>query len=146
VTDPTSRMPLPGEPTRDVAAADDVPSETGTFGAPPAPAGPAPAPSAASAPAALPAPEVPSTSSGATSSPPSATSSGPAAWRPPRSDEGRFGTIVFGLILLGLGLWFFAEITLGLELPDISWDQVWPIILIVIGLWIVLAARRRTSD
>src|SRR6185503_7823959 len=106
-------MPLPGEPTRDVPAGGDVPSETGTFGAPPAPAGPAPAPSAASAPAALPAPEVPSTSSGATSSPPSSTSSGSAAWRPPRSDEGRFGTIVFGLILLGLGLWFFAEITLG---------------------------------
>jgi hypothetical protein len=140
VTDPTSRMPLPGEPSRDAGATGDVPSETGTFGATVGASEPPPSSEAAPPPP----PTLPSTEPSAEIPPPPAVSTS-AAWRPPRTDEGRFGTIIFGLILLGLGLWFFAEITLGLELPTIDWDQVWPIILIVIGLWIVLAARRRTS-
>lgn len=132
MTDPTSRMPLPGEPRQD---ADDAAAaaETGTFGA--APSG---APSPPPPPSAPPPAPMPAVTGGPP--PPSAASS----WRPPRTDEGRIAGVVFGLILLGIGLWFFAEITLGLAMPSISWDQVWPIILIVIGVWIVLSSRRRT--
>ncbi len=49
------------------------------------------------------------------------------------------------MVVLGLGLWFFAEHTLGYELPRISWSQLWPITLIVIGLWVVLGSMRRGS-
>jgi hypothetical protein len=52
---------------------------------------------------------------------------------------------VFGLILLALGLWFFASETLELEMPDISWGQAWPVILILIGAWIVLGTMRLRS-
>ncbi len=62
-----------------------------------------------------------------------------------RDDSGRLGSVIGGLVVLGIGLWFFAEQTLGYEMPDISWRQAWPLVLIAIGAWVVLgAARRRT--
>jgi hypothetical protein len=53
------------------------------------------------------------------------------------------GTIVFGLILLVVGLWFFADQTLGLEMPRLSWSELWPLIIIVLGGWILVASMRR---
>src|SRR5687768_11928675 len=60
-------------------------------------------------------------------------------------DHGRTASILFGLVFLGLGLWFFVEHTLGYELPRIRWSQLWPAALIVIGLWVVLGSMRRGS-
>jgi uncharacterized membrane protein len=60
-------------------------------------------------------------------------------------DAGRTASVLFGMVILGLGLWFFAEHTLGYELPRISWSQLWPVTLIVIGLWVVLGSMRRGS-
>jgi uncharacterized integral membrane protein len=119
-TDPTTRMPLPG-------STHDVPS---TSSAPPAPV--ATAPIASSPPPA-----------GFASPPPPPPP--PAAWASPRrrDDSGRLGSIVVGLVILGLGLWFFASETLQLEMPDISWRQAWPVILIAIGAWMVLGTVRR---
>jgi catechol 2,3-dioxygenase-like lactoylglutathione lyase family enzyme len=45
---------------------------------------------------------------------------------------------VWGLILLAVGLWFFADITLGYDMPSIAWRDLWPIGLIGIG-FLVLA-------
>ena len=67
----------------------------------------------------------------------------PPAWRPPPADRGRNGSLVFGAILLAVGLWFFATRTLGLDLPDLDWGRLWPIILIVIGGWVVLNSARQ---
>jgi uncharacterized membrane protein len=67
---------------------------------------------------------------------------------PPRRDErdhGRTASILFGLVILGLGAWFFVERTLGYDLPDIRWSQLWPAVLIGIGLWVVLGSMRRGS-
>jgi hypothetical protein len=63
--------------------------------------------------------------------------------RPVREDPGRLGTIVFGLVVIAVGLWFFAERTLGLALPRIDWGALWPLILIAIGAWVLLGAGRR---
>jgi uncharacterized integral membrane protein len=119
-TDPTTRMPLPG-------STPDLPS---TPSAPPVPPPPAPIAPSTAPPQVAPTPPPP---------PP------PAAWASPRrrDDSGRLGSIVVGLIILGLGLWFFASETLQLEMPDISWRQAWPVILIAIGAWIVLGTVRR---
>lgn len=67
------------------------------------------------------------------------------AWRPPPSDYGRNGAFVFGVILVLVGLWFFATTTLGLDLPRLDWGALWPLLLIGLGAWIVLGAlgRRR---
>lgn len=52
---------------------------------------------------------------------------------------------VWGLVVLGVGLWFFADITLGMAMPAVAWRDVWPLALIVLGLAVVLrgVARRR---
>jgi hypothetical protein len=51
----------------------------------------------------------------------------------------------WGLIVLAVGLWFFADVTLGLDMPSLAWREMWPLVLIVVGLAIVLRglARRR---
>ena len=69
----------------------------------------------------------------------------PSSWDAPRrrTNEGRWAATFFGLLLLGLGLWFFAEKTLGFDMPDISWNQFWPVILIAIGVVILYNAVRR---
>ena len=88
-TDPTTRMPLPGSTAAGRSAG----------------VRPATAAATGRAPAAAP-----------RRAPPPAP-----AWTPARrrADDGRMGSVVFGLVLLGLGLWFFASETLRLEMPDI---------------------------
>jgi hypothetical protein len=62
-----------------------------------------------------------------------------------RDDPGRTGTIIFGLILVVIGLWFFADQTLGFEMPRLSIGELWPLILIVIGGWVLISSMRRGS-
>ena len=49
----------------------------------------------------------------------SATPAAASPAGPPRGAEPRWPAIVFGVILIVVGLWFFAEVTLGLDLPTI---------------------------
>lgn len=67
----------------------------------------------------------------------------PPAWRPPPADHGRSVSVVFGLILLAIGGWFFATQTLGLDLPRLDWGQLWPLLLIGAGIWVVWRSMRR---
>jgi hypothetical protein len=59
--------------------------------------------------------------------------------------NGRNGSLVLGIVILAVGLWYFADRTLGLNLPRLNWDDLWPIILIAIGAWIIAGPylRRR---
>ena len=50
---------------------------------------------------------------------------------------------MFGVILAAIGLWFFADQTLGLAMPRLRWSELWPILLIGLGAWIVLGSLRR---
>ncbi len=52
---------------------------------------------------------------------------------------------IWGLLLIAVGLWFFAEVTLGYDMPAIPWRDVWPIGLIVIGLAVVLRGLRHRN-
>jgi hypothetical protein len=148
VTEPdpneTARMPTPGAAT--------TPSDEGL----PAAGGSVPVPDAAGPADPVPADPIRTEPSRAEPPPPATPPSpAPTAWSvPPRSaearrrhdpDSGRTASIVFGLIVLAIGLWFFAEHTLGLELPRIRWSQFWPVLLIGLGVWIVLGSARRGS-
>jgi Domain of unknown function (DUF5668) len=68
-------------------------------------------------------------------------------WLPPRSAHRDRGpspaAIVTGLVLLAIGLYFFVDRTLGIDLPDISWGSLWPVILIAVGVVILVQAARR---
>ena len=67
------------------------------------------------------------------------------AARPGIQDAADAAARLWGLVLLAIGLWFFASVTLRIGLPDIAWADLWPAILIVFGGLIVVRglARRR---
>ena len=102
---------------------------------PTAPYDPSPPPPPPMTPPAAPAPVAPSTPP-----PPMAP---PAARSRRREDAGRSGSIFFGVILVAIGLWFFADQTLGLEMPRLRWSELWPILLVGLGAWIVFGSLRR---
>lgn len=47
------------------------------------------------------------------------------------------GTILFALILIFAGGYYFLRNTLGFDLGDLNGDAVWPIIVIAIGVSIL---------
>lgn len=61
---------------------------------------------------------------------------------PPRSDGPHLGSLIVGLVILGVGLWYFADRTLGLDLPRLDADQLWPIAVIALGAWLIVRPRR----
>ena len=66
-------------------------------------------------------------------------------WRPPRSRESNIASMVVGIILLVIGVWYLLDQTLGIQMPRIDWGSFWPILLIAIGgIMLVRSARRRT--
>jgi len=62
--------------------------------------------------------------------------------RPPERDGPRLGSIIVGLVILGIGLWYFADRTLGLDLPDIDARDLWPVALIALGAWLIVRPNR----
>ena len=83
------------------------------------------------------------------------TFGGPAPERPVETDwrkrEGTrraidTGTVVWGLILIAVGGWFFLDHTLGMDLPNIDWGDLWPVILLVIGGAVILQGLGRRSS
>jgi Domain of unknown function (DUF5668) len=69
----------------------------------------------------------------------------PPAWQRTAADSGRTGSVVLGVILVAIGLWFFADQTLGLDMPRLDWGDLWPLIIIGIGAWIVLSSLGRRN-
>lgn len=125
---------------------DDLPSPTVRTPIPEVPAPPnpppTPAPEAMTAPSVAPLPVEPATPTSPI--PPVEPNWAPTTASRPR-DRGRLVSVIFGFIILAVGLWFFADHTLGLELPTISWSQLWPLLLIAVGGWIVLGTLRRND-
>lgn len=54
-----------------------------------------------------------------------------------RRDE---GGLVFGVIVLLVGGYFLLRNTFGLSIPDINWDQVWPVAILLLGVLIIYRA------
>ena len=74
----------------------------------------------------------------------------PATATPPGWDSGWSrrrprdnGGVFFGVLLLLIGGYFLLRDTLHIRLP--SFGELWPILLIVLGVWIVLSATRRSD-
>jgi phage shock protein PspC (stress-responsive transcriptional regulator) len=61
---------------------------------------------------------------------------GPYAARPHRGGEGR---LILGAILIVLGVWFLVRT----YIPQIAWDRLWPILLVVAGVALLVAALGR---
>ena len=52
---------------------------------------------------------------------------------------------LWGLVVLAVGIWFFADITLGLRMPSVAWRDLWPLVLIAFGGFIVLKGMTRRT-
>ena len=50
---------------------------------------------------------------------------------------------IWGLILLAVGAWFLADITLGYDMPSIAWRDLWPVFLIGLGLLVLVRGLTR---
>ncbi len=65
--------------------------------------------------------------------------------RRPEPGRGRSSSVLVGVVILAVGLWLFADQTIGLDLPRISWSRLWPLVLIGVGVWVVFGSMRRRS-
>ena len=68
-----------------------------------------------------------------------AESSVSGAPAPPRRGSSGGGTMVLGLILVGLGAWFLIRE----YVPQIDADLLWPVGLVALGIVLVIASLRR---
>jgi hypothetical protein len=79
--------------------------------------------------------------------PASGTAPSDDAWRR-KNRSHRFtdsGAVVWGLILVAVGGWFFLDQTLGWDMPAIDWGDLWPVILILIGAVVIFQGLGRRS-
>ena len=77
---------------------------------------------------------------GATAPPPSYAPAWGGPPPPPHHRTGNLnGALVFGLILIGLGVWFLIDD----YLPGIDRRFLWPVALVVVGLVLLIVAMRR---
>jgi hypothetical protein len=51
---------------------------------------------------------------------------------------------IWGVVILAAGLWFLADVTIGMDMPSVAWGDLWPIGLILIGLFVVVRGMART--
>lgn len=66
----------------------------------------------------------------------------PAAAKPQRSGGPEAATLIVGLVFLAVGVWFLLDRTLGFNMPDIQWGNVWPVFLIGLGALVLFRAVR----
>lgn len=89
----------------------------------------------------------------ATSAPPGASEAGTGAaaaatdsqWVQPDTRQrgsARRGSTIFGLLLIGIGLYFLARNWL----PQVEFDRFWPLVLILLGALLLLSALRRPAE
>jgi hypothetical protein len=71
------------------------------------------------------------------------------AWFPPRDGERDRkpspAAIVVGLAFIAVGVWFFLDRTLDVDLPRLQWSTIWPVILIVIGGLVLIRSFQRKA-
>lgn len=73
-------------------------------------------------------------------------------WFPPDRDRSRnrdrgphLVSVLVGLALVLVGVYYFLDRTLGIPMPPIAWGSLWPVLLIVLGALVLLRSvdRRR---
>lgn len=56
------------------------------------------------------------------------------------------GGLILGGILLLVGIYYLFRQTLGFDIPDLNWNQIWPLILIVVGALVLYGAWTRSRE
>ncbi len=58
------------------------------------------------------------------------------------------GAVIIGALILVVGVYYLLDQTLGFNLPELNWDQIWPIAVIALGagiLWRSWARPHHTA-
>ena len=55
------------------------------------------------------------------------------------------GAILFGLIVLGVGIYYTLVNVFGLELAELDWDMIWPLAVVALGIGILWGAWSRMT-
>lgn len=55
------------------------------------------------------------------------------------------GWLVIGVVVLGVGIWYFLSNTLGWNLGDLNGDAIWPILVIAVGASILVRVWRSST-
>jgi len=50
------------------------------------------------------------------------------------------GALLFGVVLLLVGGYYLLTNTFGFDLPELNWDMIWPLAVIVLGASVVARA------
>lgn len=58
----------------------------------------------------------------------------------------RVGALVGGFLIVAVGVYFFLRNAFGYAIPDINWDLVWPVVVIVTGLAILSRAIHKPTS
>jgi hypothetical protein len=51
-----------------------------------------------------------------------------------------FGALVLGAVILFAGSYYFLRNTLGLNLGELDWEPIWPVLVIALGASILFGA------
>jgi hypothetical protein len=55
------------------------------------------------------------------------------------------GGVIIGLVILGVGLYYVGQKTLGLAIPDLDWERIWPLLVVAVGIGVVFKNWARAS-
>ncbi len=55
------------------------------------------------------------------------------------------GAVIFGVIVLGVGIYYLLTNTFGMNLPELNWDRIWPLLVMALGIGIIWGAWSRMS-
>ncbi len=53
------------------------------------------------------------------------------------------GALVLGAILLLVGGYYLLRNTLKIDIPELDWDMIWPLAIIVLGVVVIYGAWTR---
>ncbi len=53
------------------------------------------------------------------------------------------GAIFIGAVILVVGVYYLLRNTLGFDIPELSWDQLWPLLVIGVGVAILWSNWQR---
>jgi hypothetical protein len=59
-----------------------------------------------------------------------------------------FGPLLIGGLIIFIGGFYFLRVTLGWEIGELSWDRIWPFLIIAAGITILFGGtgRRHGND
>lgn len=63
-----------------------------------------------------------------------------------RPRELNLGALIFGAVLVFVGIYYVLRNTLGLDMADLDQDKIWPIIVVALGIAVLTRVYTRSRS